>query len=95
MLLKISGLEIEKKDVDDKLLEEERKNADNVSAWQNERNKLEQQRDSLEKQVAQLHCTLNEKDQLLVEFEDREKKLEEKITEVIGMVRLDNFVNSH
>ncbi|XP_065848227.1 synaptonemal complex protein 2-like [Euphorbia lathyris] len=81
LLLKFSGLEIEKKNVDDKLLEEERKNADNISAWQMEREKHEQQIDSLEKQVAQLCITIEEKEQLLLEYKDREKKLEDKITE--------------
>ncbi|WCJ44468.1 Myosin heavy chain-related protein [Euphorbia peplus] len=81
LLLKISGLEVEKKNIDDKLLEEERRNVDNTSAWQKEREKHEQDIDLLEKQVAQLCITIEEKDQLLLEYKDREKKLEDKISE--------------
>ncbi|KDP41376.1 hypothetical protein JCGZ_15783 [Jatropha curcas] len=81
LLLKISTLEIENKDIAEKLNAEVRKKAEDVGTWQKQSEKQEQHVDSLEKQVAQLHSILEEKEQLLLQYKDGVKKLEDQITE--------------
>ncbi|KAJ6337542.1 hypothetical protein OIU76_007257 [Salix suchowensis] len=52
-----------------------------IDTLRKENEKHEQHLDSLEKQVCQLHSFLEEKEQLIVQYKEREKKLEDQITE--------------
>ncbi|KAJ9166594.1 hypothetical protein P3X46_021320 [Hevea brasiliensis] len=81
LLLKISTLEMENKDICQKLEAEERKNAEDIASWQKESQKQQQHVDSLEKQIAQLHSILEAKEQLLLQYKNREKKFEDQVTE--------------
>ncbi|KAF2299690.1 hypothetical protein GH714_002460 [Hevea brasiliensis] len=64
-----------------KLEAEERKNAEDIASWQKESEKQQQHIDSLEKQIAQLHSILEAKEQLLLQYKNREKKFEDQVTE--------------
>ncbi|XP_043808871.1 synaptonemal complex protein 2 isoform X3 [Manihot esculenta] len=81
LLLKISTLEMENKDIFQKLETEVRKKAEDIATWKKESEKQQQHVDSLEKQIAQLHSMLEAKEQLLLQYKDGEKKFEEQITE--------------
>lgn len=83
LLLKISTLEAENKDSTEKFLAEVQRKVEHIETLQMENEKHEQQEDMLEKQVNQLHSVLQEKDQLIVQHKDREKKLEDQISEVL------------
>jgi synaptonemal complex protein 1 len=82
LLLKISALEIENKDNAERLQDEIQRKEEEIDSLRKESEKHEQQLDSLEKQVCQLHSVLEEKEQLIVQYKEREKKLEDQITEV-------------
>ncbi|KAJ4839896.1 Synaptonemal complex protein 1 [Turnera subulata] len=80
-LQKISLLEIENKDMAEKLQAEIQEKAEEADALRNENEKYGQNVDSLQKQIGQLQSVLEEKEQLLVQYKEREKKLEDRITE--------------
>lgn len=82
LLLKILALEIENKDNAERLQDEIQRKEEEIDSLRKESEKHEQQLDSLEKQVCQLHSVLEEKEQLIVQYKEREKKLEDQITEV-------------
>ncbi|KAI9399456.1 hypothetical protein POPTR_002G096400v4 [Populus trichocarpa] len=81
LLLKISALEIENKDNAERLQDEIQRKEEEIDSLRKESEKHEQQLNSLEKQVCQLHSVLEEKEQLIVQYKEREKKLEDQITE--------------
>ncbi|KAJ6405178.1 hypothetical protein OIU84_013200 [Salix udensis] len=81
LLLKISALEIENKDNAERLQSKTQRKEEEIDALRKENEKHEQHLDSLEKQVCQLHSFLEEKEQLIVQYKEREKKLEDQITE--------------
>ncbi|KAB5568696.1 hypothetical protein DKX38_002489 [Salix brachista] len=81
LLLKISALEIENKDNAERLQSKIQRKDEDIDALRKENEKHEQHLDSLEKQVCQLHSFLEEKEQLIVQYKEREKKLEDQITE--------------
>jgi len=96
LLLKILALEIENKDNAERLQDEIQRKEEEIDSLRKESEKHEQQLDSLEKQVCQLHSVLEEKEQLIVQYKEREKKLEDQITEVwtklkpFGFLQLSN-----
>ncbi|KAJ7006810.1 synaptonemal complex protein 1-like [Populus alba x Populus x berolinensis] len=81
LLLKISALEIENKDNAERLQDEIQRKEEEIDSLRKESEKHEQHLDSLEKQVCQLHSVLEEKEQLIVQNKEREKKLGDQITE--------------
>ena len=82
LLIKISGLETENKDNTEKLQAEIQKKAVQIDGLLKQGETHEQHVDLMDKQVSQLHSTLEEKEQLIVQYKEREKNLEEQITEV-------------
>jgi predicted nucleic acid-binding Zn-ribbon protein len=83
LLLEISELEMENKDNSEKLQSEIQKKVEEMDILQQESEKSKQHADLLEKQVNQLHDLLEEKDQLILQGEEREKKLEDHVKEVL------------
>ncbi|KAK9930531.1 hypothetical protein M0R45_027568 [Rubus argutus] len=81
LLLKISALETENKDNADKLQAELQKKAEQIDGLLKEGETHEQHVDLMDKQFSQLHITLEEKEQLILQYKEREKNLEEQITE--------------
>ena len=81
-MLKLSTLETENKDNTEKLQTEILKRADEVEILQKESEKEKQHVDSLGNQVSQLQNILQEKDQLILQYKDGEKKLEAQNIEV-------------
>ncbi|KAJ0087205.1 hypothetical protein Patl1_08520 [Pistacia atlantica] len=81
LLLKISSIEAENNDNTDNLQAEIQKKEEVIVILQNESKKCDLHVDSLEKQVGQLQNMLEEKEQLLLQYRDEEKKLEGQITE--------------
>ncbi|XVF39511.1 hypothetical protein PTKIN_Ptkin01aG0040500 [Pterospermum kingtungense] len=86
LLLKVSVLEMENKDNAEKMQAEIQGKADEIGNLEKEREKHEVQIDSLEKQVSQLQVMLEEKEQLILQYKDREKKLEDQISECQAML---------
>lgn len=91
LLLKISSLEMENKKNMEKFRAEMQKKEEEINNLQQEREKREMLVDSMEKQVFQLQNILGEKEQLLLQHNDKEKKLEDQITEVLKTVRIYGF----
>uniref|UniRef100_UPI0005C9F03F synaptonemal complex protein 1-like n=1 Tax=Fragaria vesca subsp. vesca TaxID=101020 RepID=UPI0005C9F03F len=81
LLIKISALETENKDNTEKLQAEIQKKAEQIDGLLKQGETHEQHVDLMDKQVSQLHSTLEEKEQLIVQYKEREKNLEEQITE--------------
>ncbi|KAJ7959010.1 synaptonemal complex protein 1-like [Quillaja saponaria] len=81
LLRNFSALEFENKDNTAKLQAVIQKKSEEIDTFQKENVKHDLHVDSLEKQVSQLNIVLQEKDQLILLSEDREKKLEDQITE--------------
>ncbi|KAM5575712.1 synaptonemal complex protein 2-like [Rosa sericea] len=81
LLLKISALETENKDNTEKLQAEIQKKAEQIDGLLKEGETHEQHVDLMDKQVSQLHSTVEEKEQLIVQYKEREKNLEEQISE--------------
>lgn len=82
LLLKMSALETENKDNTEKLQAEIQKKDEQIDGLLREGEKHEEQVDLMDKQVNQLQSTLEEKEQLILEYKEREKNLEEQISEV-------------
>ncbi|XP_057490889.1 synaptonemal complex protein 1-like isoform X1 [Actinidia eriantha] len=82
LLLKFSALESESKVSTEKLQEEMQKKLEELDILQREMDKNEQHVDSLEKQVSHLQTTIEEKEQLILRYKDREKELEDQKAEV-------------
>ncbi|PSR99884.1 Synaptonemal complex protein [Actinidia chinensis var. chinensis] len=81
-LLKYSALESESKVSTEKLQEEMQKKLEELDILQREMDKNEQHVDSLEKQVSHLQTTIEEKEQLILRYKDRENELEDQKAEV-------------
>ncbi|KAH9756593.1 Synaptonemal complex protein 1 [Citrus sinensis] len=80
-LLKISSLEMENKENMEKFHAEMQKKEEEINNLKQEHEKKEMLVDSIEKQFCQLQNILGEKEQLLLQHNDKEKKLEDQITE--------------
>lgn len=87
-LLKISSLEMENKENMEKFHAEMQKKEEEINNLKQEHEKKEMLVDSIEKQFCQLQNILGEKEQLLLQHNDKEKKLEDQITEVLKAVRI-------
>ncbi|GAV63567.1 hypothetical protein CFOL_v3_07085, partial [Cephalotus follicularis] len=81
LLSKISALEFENNDNTEKLQAEIQKKEEEIDDLQKEKEKHELRVDSLEKQIVELENILEEKEQLILQYNDREKKLEDQSTE--------------
>lgn len=81
LLLKISAIELEKKDDTEKMLAEIQIKAEKIDILEKETEKRDQHVDSLEKQVGHLENILQEKEQLIMQYEEREKKLQDQIAQ--------------
>ncbi|MED6194995.1 hypothetical protein PIB30_033811 [Stylosanthes scabra] len=81
LLLKISALETESKEITERLQEEIMKKSEEIDTLQKERTRLEQNADSLHEEVSQLHNILEDKEQHILQYKEKEKKLEDQITE--------------
>lgn len=73
---------MENKDNAEKMQAEIQGKTNEIDNLEKEREKHELQINSLEKQVGQLQVMLEEKEQLILQNKDREKKLEDQISEV-------------
>lgn len=78
----MSALETENKDNTEKLQAEIQKKDEQIDGLLKEGKKHEEQVDLMDKQVNQLQSMLEEKEQLILEYKEREKNLEEQISEV-------------
>ena len=74
---------MENKDNSEKLQSEIQKKVEEMDILQRESEKSKQHVDLLEKEVNQLHDLLEEKDQFILQCEEREKKLEDHVKEVL------------
>lgn len=83
LLQKVSKLESENQDVHGKLQLMLQERAQETEAFQIEIIRHEQHADSLDKQINHLRISLDEKEQLHLQFEEREKQLKEQISGVI------------
>ena len=92
LLLKFSALESESKVSTEKLQEEMQKKLEELDILQREMDKNEQYVDSLEKQVSHLQTTIEEKGQLILQYKDREKELEDQKAEVFN-IRITKQLN--
>ncbi|XP_059631354.1 synaptonemal complex protein 1-like [Cornus florida] len=82
LLLKFSDLESENRVSTEKLQAEIQEKTEEICILQKEVTKHEQNVDSQERQVSQLHNTLEEKEQIIMQYKDGEKQLEDKKTEI-------------
>ncbi|XP_057469246.1 synaptonemal complex protein 1-like isoform X2 [Actinidia eriantha] len=82
LLLKFSALESESKVSTEKLQEEMQKKVEELDILQRDMYKHEQHVDLLEKQVSLLQTTIEEKEQLILRYKDKEKELEDQKAEV-------------
>ena len=73
---------MENKDNTEKMQAEIQGKIEEIDHLKKESEKHEVQVDSLEKQVSQLQLILEEKEQLILQYQEREKKLEDQISEV-------------
>ncbi|KAM7482156.1 hypothetical protein LguiB_006739 [Lonicera macranthoides] len=86
LLLKVSELETEKEDNTGKLQVEIHQKKEEIDMLRKEIGKHEEHLDSLVKQVNQLQNMLEEKEQLVLQYEDRGKQLEDKKEEIQGLL---------
>ena len=92
LLLKFLTLESESKVSTEKLQEEMQKKVEEQDILQREMDKHEQHVDWLEKQVSLLQTTIEEKEQLILRYKDREKELEDQKAEVFN-IRITKQLN--
>ncbi|KAE8715417.1 Synaptonemal complex protein 1 [Hibiscus syriacus] len=81
LLLKNSALEMENKDNTEKMQAEIQGKKEEIDNMRKELEKHEAQEVSLETQVGQLRVMVEEKEQLILQYKEREKKLEDQISE--------------
>ncbi|XP_030453405.1 synaptonemal complex protein 1-like isoform X1 [Syzygium oleosum] len=81
LLVKYSALESGKNDDNEKSRAEIQKKAEEIQVLQDVNEKIEKQTDALENQVDDLKNVLEEKENLILSYKDREKKLEDQISE--------------
>ncbi|XP_044478379.1 synaptonemal complex protein 2-like isoform X2 [Mangifera indica] len=86
LLMKISSIESENNCYTDELQAEIQKKEVEIVNLQQESKKRDLHVDSLEKQVGQLQNMLEEKEQLLLQYRDGEKKLKDQITENLDLL---------
>lgn len=84
LLVKFSALESEYKDGTEKLHAEIHKKTEEIGLMQEEIGQREQHVDSLEKQVSDLNNMIDEKEQLHLQYKDRERLLEDQKAEVFN-----------
>ncbi|KAH9624459.1 hypothetical protein KSS87_008149, partial [Heliosperma pusillum] len=82
LLLKLSELECEKKENAEKLLADVQKKEEEVDGFQKDVLKLNQQVQSLETQVSKLDAAIEEKQQLILQAMEKEKRLEDEKDEI-------------
>ncbi|XP_074263018.1 synaptonemal complex protein 1-like [Silene latifolia] len=82
LLLKLSELESEKKESAEKLLSDVQKKEEEVDGFQKDVLKLNQQVQSLETQVSKLDAAIEEKQQLIFQAMEKEKRLEDEKEEI-------------
>lgn len=82
LLLRLSELESESKAKTEELQADAQRKADENVVLQTDLSKCEEQVSSLEKQISTLDSDLKEKEQLILQYEEREKCLEKKKSEV-------------
>ncbi|KAJ4950722.1 hypothetical protein NE237_027554 [Protea cynaroides] len=82
LLLKISTLESENQDIQEKSQAKILEKADKINTFEKEIGKHLELVDSLEKQISQLHDSSKKKEQQLLQSTDREKQLEDKKEEI-------------
>ncbi|EXB71054.1 hypothetical protein L484_004189 [Morus notabilis] len=83
LLLKILALENENESNTEQLQGEMQKKVEEIGTLQKEGEKRGEHIESLEKQLEQLRNLLEEKDQRILQYKERQTKLEEQITEVL------------
>ncbi|XP_028757359.1 synaptonemal complex protein 2 [Neltuma alba] len=82
LLLKLSALENESKERKFRELQEEiLRKSEEIDSLKKEVVKLEQHADFLEKKVGQVNNVLEDKEQLILQYKEQEKKLEDQISE--------------
>ncbi|KAL5779697.1 hypothetical protein ACOSQ2_010434 [Xanthoceras sorbifolium] len=81
LLIKISSLEVENKDNMEKLQAEMHRKEEEIAHLQQQCTKHELHVESLEKQVGQLQNILEQKEELIVQYKDTDKMLEDQIIE--------------
>ncbi|XP_039049818.1 synaptonemal complex protein 2-like [Hibiscus syriacus] len=81
LMLKISALEMENKDNTEKMQAEIHGKIEEIDNLGKELEKHEAQEVYLETQVSQLRIMVEEKEQLILQYKEREKKLEDQISE--------------
>ncbi|KAF5196286.1 Synaptonemal complex protein [Thalictrum thalictroides] len=84
LMLRISTLESEKQEIQDQLQVTIQGKSEEIEVLQKEIVRHEELVDSLEKQASQLRDTLEEKEQLHLQFIDKEKHLEDQRTETLA-----------
>jgi len=88
LLLKLSELEFQKNETTEKMQADLHQKEDEINEFQKEIGKLNHQVQSLEEQVNKLDVTLVEREQLITQFKDKQKHLEDQKAEVLGTVSL-------
>uniref|UniRef100_A0A803ME61 Uncharacterized protein n=1 Tax=Chenopodium quinoa TaxID=63459 RepID=A0A803ME61_CHEQI len=86
LLIKLSELELEKKENMEKLQEDIHKKEDEIDGFQKEILKINQEVKSLEEQVNKISSTLEEKEQLILQYMDKEKELNNQKAEIQGQL---------
>lgn len=94
LLLKISELETENKDNTEKLQAQLQKKVEQMDTLQKESETYDQRVNLLEKQVDELHDILEEKEQIILQYNEKEKELEEKIAKVLETALVYHYVES-
>lgn len=89
LLVKFSALESEYKDGTEKLHAEIHKKTEEIGLMQEEIGQREQHVDSLEKQVSDLNNMMDEKEQLHLQYKDRERLLEDQKAEIQALLAAD------
>ncbi|KAK4742088.1 hypothetical protein SAY87_000089 [Trapa incisa] len=86
LLLKVSTLETQNKDNSEKFLAELQRKIEHIETLQVENQKHKQHEDLLGNKVNHLHSILEEKVQLILQHEERERKLTDQISEHHGLL---------
>ena len=82
LTIRLSELELEKKEHMEKLQGDVQKKEDAIDGFQKEILKITEQVKSLEEQAKKLHSMLEEKEQLILQYNDKAKQLESQNAEV-------------
>ncbi|CAO2834367.1 unnamed protein product [Amaranthus hypochondriacus] len=82
LTIRLSELELEKKEHMEKLQGDVQKKEDSIDGLQKEILKITEQVKSLEEQAKKLHSMLEEKEQLILQYDDKAKQLESQNAEI-------------